>query len=55
MPRSNVDHDQPEVLTDTEAKQGVNIGMYRVLATSITLAIVAGLILYFVFFPMLQG
>lgn len=54
MQRTEIDRDRQVVLTETEARQGINSGMYRVLAISMTLAVIAGVILYFVISPMRQ-
>lgn len=54
MRRAEIDRDRQEVLSQTEARQGVNSGMYRVLAISMTLAVFAGVILYFVIWPLWQ-
>jgi hypothetical protein len=36
------DHDETTVLTTTEARQGRNYGVWKILALSLTLAIAAG-------------
>ncbi len=43
----------PEIVTTEEARSGENTGVYRILAVSLALAVVAALVIYFVFLPMM--